>query len=260
MAEESMIAWRQLSESPLTPSGLAALFSNQIPAIRISEFASLEECESLANIIQHRTMDPYKDVDPPIGRIGITQFECRDDEKSRYFGCVAQAESIRKAIVSSTFDPLERLVELFRHNGLDLKRAIEPGFGPYFAGAIRRINNCALLHVDLSSSDAQGWEVGRVRSQLAWNLYLRAGQEGGECVVYNRQWCEGDEKFRLRGSYGYDPTITAGVELLSLSPVAGDVVLFNCRNFHEVRSTVGDRITMGSFIGQTIDGRLIAWS
>ena len=65
-------------------------------------------------------------------------------------------------------------------------------------------------------------------------------------------------------SYGLARDIVAGAPSLRYRPTAGDVVLFNTRNPHEVAggTAVGDgsRISIGSFVGRMPDGRLVMWS
>ena len=55
----------------------------------------------------------------------------------------------------------------------------------------------------------------------------------------------------------------AGAPALRYRPTAGDVVLFNTRNPHEVSGgPAGDaeRISIGSFVGRLADGQLVLWS
>jgi len=255
--------WFNLDESIFTANTLVALFRNDIPAIRISQFATSAECQQLAEASEFVGFDFYENVVPPIGRIGITQFEFGNSRKLEYFDAVHQAVSRRQQIVSLSFDPLERLAKLLRQ---DIPSNVRIGIAQesnclsqYFAGLIRHIN-VALLHVDFAQLDAPDWEVGRCVEQLAWNLYLKVPESGGECVVHNRQWCADDEEYKVPNSYGYDMSLVKSVQSRHITPVVGDLVLFNSRNFHQVLLGYGERITMSSFIGKIPNGDLMFWS
>lgn len=253
--------WSALEDSIFTAETLEALFKNDIPAIRIARFATVEECHKLAEAAEFVGFDFYENVEPPIGRIGITQFEFGNSRKLGYFDAVHQADSRKQQIVSLSFDPVERLAMLLRqHTASQVGIAQEnEQLGQYFAGLIRHIN-VALLHVDFAQLDAPDWEIGHCVAQLAWNLYLKVPKHGGECVVHNRQWCVNDEQYKLPCSYSYDTNLVKNSEAKYITPVLGDLVLFNSRNFHQVLPGDGERITMSSFIGKMPTGNLVFWS
>jgi hypothetical protein len=253
--------WSTLEDLTLTSEALEALFRNEIPAIRIAQFATEQECQKLAEASEFVGFDFYENVEPPIGRIGITQFEFGNSRKLGYFDAVHQATSRRNRIVSLAFDPLERLATLLKkHTANEVKIAQENHqLGQYFAGLIRHIN-VALLHVDFAKLDAPDWEIGRCVAQLAWNLYLKVPENGGECVVHNRQWCANDEKFKVPDSYSYEMSLVKESEAKYITPILGDLVLFNSRNFHQVLPGQGERVTMSSFIGKMPEGDLVFWS
>jgi len=253
--------WATLEDATFSTETLEALFRNEIPAIRISQFATVEECHKLAEAADFVGFDFYENVEPPIGRIGITQFEFGNSRKFGYFDAVHQADSRKQRIVSLSFDPLERLAMLLRlHTAGKVGIAQENDhLGQYFAGLIRHIN-VALLHIDFAGFDAPDWKIGRCVAQLAWNLYLRVPESGGKCIVYNRQWCTNDEEYKVPDSYSYDMSVVQTSEAKYITPVLGDLVLFNSRNFHQVLPGHGERITMSSFIGKMPEGDLVFWS
>ena len=237
-----------------------ALLRNEIPSIRISKFASGEECNKLALAIEEVGFDLYKNVEPPIGRIGITQFEYGNRGKLGYFANVKKAKKNYAQVTSLSFDPLKRLATILRqHVSSKVEIAYEEAYGYYFAGLIRHIN-IALLHLDFAQLDAPNWGIGNITSQLAWNLYVKAPSQGGVCKVYNRQWQPEDEKYKTPGSYGYDYSLVATSEVKHNIPLTGDLVIFNSRNFHEVVPAIGERITICSFIGKMPGGDLFFWS
>ncbi|MEH2050565.1 2OG-Fe(II)-dependent halogenase WelO5 family protein [Nostoc sp.] len=253
--------WQALNDCEMSYKNFQALLKNEIPSIRISQFASFEECHKLAMAIEKVGFDFYRNVEPPIGRIGITQFEYRNRDKSGYFDMVKKAKITYKKVTSLSFDPLKRLVTILHQNvSSQVQTAYEnEAYGNYFAGLIRQIN-VALLHIDFAQLDAPDWEIGNVTSQLVWNLYVKAPSQGGICKVYNRQWQPEDEKYKIPGSYGYDFSLIANSQVKHNIPLTGDLVIFNSRNFHEVLPGIGERITISSFIGQMPRGDLVFWS
>lgn len=256
--------WIQGQEQVLCAESLELLVHNQIPAIRIPAFASLEECQSLVEAIRKNGFQFYENTQPPIGRIGITQYEFRDqcsEGKPLYFEAAKAAIEARKRICNLSFDPLERLIEqLSSVASLPVGIAQEDQGETYFAGLIRQINRSALIHADFACFDAPDWNIGRIASQLSWNLFIYTPESGGECIVHNRQWGLHHERQRLPNSYGYDPLVVKDVESHSITPKIGDLVIFNSRNFHEVKPAEGDRLTMSSFIGYLKDKKYVLWS
>ncbi|YAG09203.1 Prolyl 4-hydroxylase alpha subunit Fe(2+) 2OG dioxygenase domain-containing protein [Nostoc sp. DSM 114167] len=253
--------WQTLNDCEMNQQNLQALLRNEIPSIRISKFASSEECHKLALAIEKVGFNFYKNVEPPIGRIGITQFEYIKRDKRGYFDAVEKANKTYNQVTSLSFDPLKRLTTILRQNvSSQVQIAYEnEAYGYYFAGLIRQIN-VALLHIDFAGLDAPDWVIGNITSQLVWNLYVKAPNQGGVCKVYNRQWQPEDEKYKTPGSYGYDRSLIATSEVKHNIPLTGDLVIFNSRNFHEVLPGMGERITINSFIGKMPGGDLVFWS
>lgn len=253
--------WLTFNDCEMNQKNFQALLRNEIPSIRISKFASSEECNKLALAIEKIGFDFYKNVEPPIGRIGITQFEYGNRGKFGYFDAVKKATTNYNQVTSLSFDPVKRLTTILRqHVSSKVQIAYENEvYGYYFAGLIRQIN-IALLHIDFAQLDAPDWQIGNITSQLVWNLYLKAPSQGGVCKVYNRQWQPEDEKYKTPGSYGYDYSLVSSSEVKHNIPLTGDLVIFNSRNFHEVLPGIGERITISSFIGKMPGGDLIFWS
>jgi len=244
--------------SRLIQSNLQALLNNQVPAIRIPDFATPKECErlieSLNNIEFHST-----DWNPETSlRFGPSYFEYREKGKAAYFETAHQYTKLRQKIVSNSFDPMLRLAELIQGQAnTPIEIACEPKFGNYFAGSSKQRVH-APLHTD-SSEMMKGWVIGTVINQLTWNVYLNVPEENNSTVVYNKQWQVEDNQF-MTGIDDYTDEVVAGVERLQLQPALGEVILFNSWNYHRVPQLGGTRITMGSFLGQTPEGKLIYWS
>lgn len=257
--------WLTRKAENFTKENLTLLLENKIPSIKIPKFLNQPECLRMITAAQSIGFDFYEGVTPPIGKIGITQFEHSEKDKQLYFNQVTIANSKREELYSqAAFNTLIEIQKLFSENiGQSIEVAKEDDGKTYFAGLVRHINS-AHLHFDYAPFDAKGWHIQRIEEQLAWNVYLETAQEGGELVVYNIPW-EADiyEKFLLpghTGSYGFDKTIVKDIESFVIRPSRGDLYIFNSRNFHEVLPARGLRITNSSFIGRYPNGKFVMWS
>jgi hypothetical protein len=196
-----------------------------------------------------------KDVYPPIGAIGISQFDHQKD-KDGYFKQVADARQLQARFTKETgIDVVSRVAKLVAEvSGLPVRIAQE-GDRKYFAGLLRMINSSALIHADFAPYDGPAWEIGRIESQITWNILL-SRVEGGESIIYDRAWRgEPDNKTFKKAppSYGYTPLMVENHPFKVLQPMLGDLTFFNSRNFHEVklidRPDAETRFTMSSFMG-----------
>lgn len=257
--------WDVLETTQLTEGTVAALLANDLCAIRLPGFVSATTCELALRGIEAHGMDYYRNIRPPIGRIGITQYEHMHgpDEKRAYFSKAAAANATRKAIFSQSGDLLAGVIAALQgawREPVDV--AVEDTGEQYFAGLVRHIP-VALLHRDWAPRDARGWSVGQVSAQLTWNIYLQTSQGGGGLVVYHRPYQEADECAKLAAdNCAFNAAMVKDCQLVEIDPTPGELLLFNARNYHEVRPTEGSipRITASSFIGRMPDGHLAFWS
>jgi hypothetical protein len=250
------------AESALTRSSIDGLLDSRLPAIRIHNFATADECErfvAAASAIRPTHYD-LPESDPQIAMIGTPLFECRDvKDKAEYFERAGRArEQFAELCARAGWNPIARLQHEL-HKRCDLRVTVaREGNREYFAGLIRFIEHGTLKHVDFAPTDAIGYDVDKVIGQIAWNLVLRAPRAGGQCRVYNCLWCKEHDSCMV--SYGYNDQVSAGSSFFDITAVQGDVVMFNCRNFHTVTQSNGDRITVGSFLGKYRDGEYVMWS
>lgn len=255
----SAYEWKSGDISSISRSSLRELFDNKIPAIRIQDFATADECKLLLSELSKLNMQKYKGVYPPIDRAGVTQFEAKDQGTDSYFQDAKVARENLERIFERTFDPLDRIMKrLSTIYNTDVNFAEEDG-KVYFAGLVRTMKEGTLLHVDFAHNDAPSWCIANIDAQITWNLFLDAGKSGGECEIFNQPWQSCHEAKHMNESYGYEDVVVSGAQKVIVTPKVGDVVLFNCRNFHRVRETDGPRTTIGSFIGR-MDNQLILWS
>jgi len=255
--------WDLVTADKLTREQLDALFDDDIAAIQIPHFVDEHTRDAAVKGILARGFDYYRDVDPPIGRIGITQFEHRHDTSSRieYFRLARAATAEREAMFDGSGDIVGLVIEALEAvwpGAVTL--AGEPDGATYFAGLVRVITE-GLLHCDWAPFDAPSWAIGAVDAQITWNLYCQLPATGGTTVVYRRRWEPEAETQHIVDSYGYSEALVAGCPSVRIQPTPGSLVFFNSRNFHRIERSGGDlRISVSSFVGRFRDGRLALWS
>ncbi|KAL4868962.1 hypothetical protein BDV12DRAFT_168682 [Aspergillus spectabilis] len=247
--------WNARGNEPVTAESIKALVTNNLSNLGIKDFLSAEECARMVDIIRTHTIDSYgANVYPPIGKVGVTQFDNQND-KETYFSSVPSATTLQNRFkIEANIDIIARVASYLSAVTNTPVRLAREGERSYFAGLLRLINSSALIHADYGPYDAPGWEIGSITAQLSWNILLREVQ-GGECVIYRRFWQgkSDDERFRQPApGYGYRREAVEGVECQVVKPERGELTLFNSRNFHEVKAVdlqAGERYTVSSFIG-----------
>lgn len=256
--------WSLLESDAVTEDHLVALMCNEIAGIRIPGFVDADRCRTAAAAVEANGFDYYEELEPPLGRIGITQYENRAT-KAEYFGLVPTADRIRRAVFREVGDPLEAVVDVLRGGWSGgVGPAQEPGWGPYFGGLVRVTVGGIGLHCDWGPQDGAGWRVADVTGQLAWNIYYGVTESGGETTTYRQPWSE-----ELQASHA-DPTslgyflprCVMDAPRQVIDPRPGELVFINSRNLHTVAPTSGSgrRISASSFAGWMPDGSLGLWS
>lgn len=262
---EKRSGWFVNRERGFSRSHLLDLFAGEIPCIRIPRFASAEDCARIVKAVKENAEFKgysFQPTAPNILKVGPAQCEFGNQEKGDYFALARESEPVLQKIKRAAFSPLEQvmgLVSIAAHAKTSI--ADEGGvYGKYFAGVLRNISQGALLHMDFAPQDAKSWALEDVREQLTWNLYLQAPVSGGEAVVYSKQWDPTDEKYRVPTSYHYSDKAVEHAEHHTIPFVQGDLVIFNSRNFHRVKDSIGERLTMSSFFGKKPNGEIVFWS
>jgi len=260
-----MTTWKTGGEHDLTAENLTALLNNEIPAIRIKGFATPDECETFAAAAKRGNVKYYS-VARKIGYIGQAQYEYRwNPDKSLYFKAVEEARADLKAVVEQSFDPVARLIgQLERVHPGQVSIAREPGLGEYYAGIIRLASQGVDLHVDFAPFNTLDYAIRDIDAQLGWNFFAEDPGEGGLTTIYNNPWNPEMKPGEIPQSYGLDASMTEGVPKLTYAPTAGDVVIFNTRNPHEISAgaegALRDRVSIGSFVGRMPDRSLVLWA
>ena len=260
-----MSSWLDTAERPLDAANLALLLDNKIAAIRIPGFASADECARFAHAAKHGALQYYK-VREKIGYIGLAQYQYRwDKTKADFFADVAAAQADVQAVCEQArFDPLARLLEHLRPLWPAPIGLAEEAGQDYFAGIIRCTIDKIDLHADWAPLNSPDYAIAAIDGQLGWNFFAEQLLSGGQTTVYHNPWQPQAEPGVIAPSYGLSRSLTEGVPQITYEATAGDVVIFNTRNPHEIAPGTprpgGARISMGSFIGRMPDRSLVLWA
>jgi hypothetical protein len=253
------------TETSLNTESLTDLIENRVAAIRIPDFATAEECRGFAEALADANLKYYQ-VGRPAGYVGTTFVHYMKRPKSDYFGDVEAAFSDVRAVTDRAFDPLTRFQELIRQKtdyAIDVAR--EPGYGRYFAGIIRVLSGGNDIHIDFAPQFAKDNIVGRVGTQLTWNVYIDENYSGGETTIWNKPWDWTGDPVEDAKYPQFTREELRDEDRYVFKGKAGSVVIFNSRNPHQVVEIDEDdgaltRIGMGSFIGNIGEKALIMWS
>lgn len=260
-----MTTWTSHQEHPLTAENLRLLLDNKIPAIRIKGFASPAECKAFVTSVKAGKIK-YYNVQKKIGYIGMAQYEYRwDRPKSDYFEDVKTADAELAEVTGRSFDPVERLIAaikaVYPHG---VGPGEEPGHGKYFAGIIRIASEGVDLHADFAPFNTLDYSIRHIDSQLGWNFFAEQPLSGGITTIHNAPWTPALVSGEIPQSYGLPREIVQGARSFDYAPTAGDVVIFNTRNPHEIGAGVAapgvDRVSIGSFMGRMPDKSLAMWA
>ena len=250
--------WHTDEIQPLGRSSLLELIHNRIPAVRLKAFADEAEIDGLVNELQ--THACRTNSIKQVTRLGISQYEQGvRASKDNYFQLAKQLNKEFSRIFSSSFSPVQRLIDELTALDFDAGVMSEPGIGSYFAGNGKLRSGRTPIHVDYSPQDSDGWAIADGLYQLAWNLYLRVPPQGGELLVWDKYWEPEDDVYQVEGNYFYTEAVVNGAQMLRVKVHPGEVIMINSRNYHAVEE-VEDRLAFGSFISVFDDLRLRLWS
>lgn len=258
--------WEKREEAALTRESLAALLDNRLSAVRIRGFANAAECAAFSRAARGGNLKYYS-VATRIGYIGLAQYEYRWNRPlSDYFHDVpAAAADLAQVVAAAGFDPVARLIGCLQAVwDAPVGLGHEAGQGDYYAGIVRIASGGVALHADYAPLNSPAYSIAHIDAQLGWNFFAEDLNQGGETTVHNAPWSPQAAPGEIPKSYDLPREVVAGANTFTYAPTAGDVVLFNSRNPHEIAggppAQGRDRISIGSFVGRMPDRSLVLWS
>lgn len=255
--------WENTIEMTPTAETLALLFQGRIAGICVRNFLTPRECEALSHRATELEFKDYANVWPRIGRVGLTVFEHNAIGKSAYFQAVEHANKRIADIIRGIADPLTRVMDWFAKllPNTQVNIAHEQGYGSYFAGLFRRIEEGTLIHVDFAPAEQPDWGVAGIVSQLSFNVYLESpAANPGVVHVWKKKWTPEDLIFKIPESYGYAEEVIANTAMADIVPEAGMLMIINSQNFHQVTPAGGVRLAVSAAVGRFPDGSIAFWS
>lgn len=235
---------------------MAGTLAGEIAGFRIPSFGSAAQCASLAALFEAEAgrVDSYAGSNVAAAHLGVPAIKYSNDAAG-YFAAARRWNAWQHEVLGNggAWDAAGAVVAMFAQlfSAQSCGVAVDAAAGSYFHGIIRNIDRSP-LHNDYAHRDFPGWLIAACRQQLAWNVYLTApGAGDGGTLIYRKAWQPSDEAFKHTADMGYDEGVVAGRETARYSPVAGDLLVFSCVNYHEVAWTrgAGRRLTVGGFIG-----------
>jgi len=248
---------------------LPALASNEIAAIQIGQFLGRQELDVIIGNMSKQSIAWYENKRNQQGRIGInaTGYHHEVGGKRKYFDLTPQAEKVRDEIFEGTQSPIDKITKFFSSNGYSASIATEPDMqnARYFAGLIRAMGAKSTLHFDYAPDQLPGWSVSDSEEQYGLVLYLQMPTEGGELTIYNRPWQPEDESHNndigQKGTYGFTEDFLGEAPRTSIRPLAGDLVVFKTRNFHQIGEIESDKPRLGLTTFMSLKDRSLSlWS
>jgi hypothetical protein len=251
----------------LALADLLALTRGTVLAVRVPDFHDAEACATAAaRLLAHPARAGYQNA-PQIGRIGMAYFEGRTDEGRNRYHAEAQrtAALLHEAYVPHA-DPIESLMRKVGETWPGGARLEAVEGQPMFAGLVRTLEAGTQLrpHQDLLEWDApDGYAAaGRFVSQLAANVYLQTGLEGGVLELWDFGLEREDyERQCIPGRPALDRD-KLPPPVVRIAPCTGDLIIFSSHRLHAVTPVVGDpRVTASCFIGMRgISQPMTFWS
>jgi hypothetical protein len=258
-----MSAWDVLELSELTHDSLQAVLENEAGAVVVPDFVEREQREAAyAALLEAPDWSFYEGTSPPLGRLGITQYE-HFEAKDAYLDASPGANARRSAVLAPLPDPVEEVIDAFDAAWPGRVGPAEEDGRPYFVGIYRRGGGGGVkIHADWGPRDGEGWMIERITGQLAWNLFFSSPTSGGELIVYDYPWEPHLEEHAGQRFSDYDPKLFESSRRVEVPPDPGALIIFNSRNAHAVGPAANGeaRVAVGSFIGVTDEGNLAFWS
>jgi hypothetical protein len=235
---------------------LFALGHSPCLALVLKNFYPRPLCEHVARIVKTTQRDAYA-IEPRIERVGRAIFDAANNPAALtdYYACAPEMlRFIRKKLApyAAPGDLLRLWADEMFPAGAQLARFHPPKLVNF--GLVRHfgVGAEALPHEDHTEWDIPDNEAAqRQTHQFAANIYVETAAEGGELQLWNKGHISSEDyrADQIPGSYSLDPQ-KLGPPMVSIAPEVGDLVIFNCRLAHAVRTVLaGCRIAVSCFIG-----------
>jgi len=257
--------WEPLEINPLQVNDidLDSIMSGKFPVMVIRNFYDEKSCYVIVNRIKNYSHDNFQN-----GKlIHIGSFlMAHTTNKKKYFEDAQQSQRTFKRIFCGIRNPIiqihNNISKMFPDYSISLASEFQKDYSP---GIIRihEKGKAIPIHKDNVGYEGKEYALSDIDCQLSCILHLQESKNGGDLVIYNKQWKKEDERFR-NIDFGYSSKLTESSEFCKISNFdAGDLVIMNPNYYHEVTKIIGNtpRITLGMFLGfYRKDCKIVAWA
>ena len=243
--------WAPLVDDRLRAAHIAALLNQEIAYVLIPGLLSAEWCAEITQrFVVFMAEHPANRLDMRTSIIDavvwpMNAFMRPDSGEGpsvldEYFARVPRERPLLRQIYAGGPDPYDLVTDLWAQIGWQRQPAVE-GDRPYHTDVLWGLvaPSVAQPHIDTYHRDTP-CSLSRFPSRFSCNLFIQPSQSGGEFRVYRHRRDQGD--FRPEAI----PSAEYAVR-------AGDLLIFDSGNYHEVRQVHGDRHRLFSHIVSLVD-------
>ena len=252
--------WTTQILSEKTNSTYADLVSGKTPALIIPNVLSSSFCISLSRKILKTNLIGFNlGISKKIG----TSLSSHIYKKSEYFSNALLSNQTLKNLFSDNVSPIDVMHQTISKI---LQKKLSPAFENEMIYSIAMIRihehgDSVHLHRDNSDFEMSEYGISNLKNQLSAILYLQSPLNGGKLRIYNKMWNKNDEHMRCP-EFGYSSDLIKNVPQKNIFPIAGNMVIFNPKLYHQVESVIGikSRIALGFFFGEMSKNYLCSWT
>ena len=252
--------WTTQILSEKTNSTYADLVSGKTPALIIPNVLSSSFCISLSRKILKTNLIGFNlGISKKIG----TSLSSHIYKKSEYFSNALLSNQTLKNLFSDNVSPIDVMQQtISKISQKKISSAFENEM--IYSIAMIRIHehgDSVHLHRDNSDFEMSEYGISNLKNQLSAILYLQSPLNGGKLRIYNKMWNKNDEHMRCP-EFGYSSDLIKNVPQKNIFPIAGNMVIFNPKLYHQVESVIGikSRISLGFFFGEMSKNHLCSWT
>ena len=257
--------WKPLAINHSQADGidLESIKSDKIPAVVIHNFYDKKNCQKIVNRIKNYSQNNFQNG--KLRHIGPFLM-LHTTNKKKYFEGAKEAQRTFEIIFCGIKNPVMQIYESIGNMLPDYSISLASEFENDYSPIIIRIHEKGKsipIHKDNVRYEGKEYALSDIDCQLSCVLHLQESENGGDLVMYNKQWRKEDEKFR-NIDFGYSSRLIEYSESCKMSNFSpGDLVIMNPNYYHKVTKITGNtpRITLGMFLGfYRKDCKIISWA
>ena len=252
-----------INRSQINKVNLESIISGKNSAIVIQNFYDAKDCKKLAHRIKNKMPEDFQNG--KLSHIGPFLMS-HTTTKEKYFQRARNAQEAFNEIFSGVKRPEveihEYISQMLPSYSVSSARESQNQYSPFII-RIHEKGKEIPIHKDNVKHEGREYNLSEIDCQLSCVLHLQESENGGDLIIYDRQWKKEDEKFR-NIDFGYTrDAISDSIHSRLTNIHPGDLVIINPRYYHKVTKITGDtpRITLGMFLGiYRKRHKIVAWA